>query len=368
MADGPNANAPSRDSATEGLSQLAARILNQMAISAWLPAAALVLMLAFLTQLGVALDSEDVHGWFEIAAAAFGELGSMQAGSFFLLAGAVVVLTMLTQAFTFESIRLLEGYWGTRGPFRWLALLMCKWHRHRVNNLTDRFVDLSRAAWDSADQAVRDEEHDNPEFTDDMLMSLRRTVRQCGEPPELSEDEQEIVDAYEWQGHATPEVLRCRTIVERRLSDYPLPHRVLPTRLGNVLRHHEDAANVKAVETLVEDRFERLPFSLRVSHDEMRGRLDLYCSMTLVWALVAVIALARFTLDRLHGRWIVNEHWTAGLALAGVCALGALISYRAAVASARHYGSLLQQIARYPVVDRAESFEREDTTSAIAVE
>ena len=145
----------------------------------------------------------------------------------------------------------------------------------------------------------------------------------------------------------------------RHLLDYPLPHRVLPTRLGNVLRHHEDATNVKGIENLVEARFERLPFSLRLSHDEMRGRLDLYCSMTLVWILVGVLALVRFTLERAHGRWDVNAHWPYGLAVAAICFIGALITYRAAIASARYYGSLLQQIAKYPVADRADDAARE---------
>jgi hypothetical protein len=46
-----------------------------------------------------------------------------------------------------------------------------------------------------------------------------------------------------------------------------------------------------SVETMVQELFDDLPFSLRVEHDEQRTRLDLYCSMVFVIALTTAIAV-----------------------------------------------------------------------------
>jgi hypothetical protein len=101
------------------LSQLLARILQQLSLSAWLPSAALVLLLGFVFELGSVLDaphakgSHHAHDAGYAVGQAFGQLGRIGASGLVLMLATVVVLTMLTQAFTFESIRVLEGYWGT---------------------------------------------------------------------------------------------------------------------------------------------------------------------------------------------------------------------------------------------------------------
>src|SRR6185437_10040384 len=87
----------------ESLSQLVARILDQLSVSAWLPAAILVATLL------IAGSIRSAGGDFH---AALTSIVSMNAASLILLTGAVILATTLTQAFEFEAIRLLEGYWG----------------------------------------------------------------------------------------------------------------------------------------------------------------------------------------------------------------------------------------------------------------
>lgn len=350
----------SGSSASEGLSQLVARILNQLAISAWLPSAAMVLLLAFITQLGAALDSApagDHDSWFDAIIAAFGNLGGMSAGSFFLLAAAVIVLTMLTQAFTFEAIRLLEGYWGSLWPMRWVAHGMCAWHRWRMGGMEKRRSTMACRAWESAEGKIRAEQHAQGELTCRMISALRQVVCQQGPKISLTPDEEDRLLGYNWTRHATAEPLRLEMVAAKRLQDYPAAHHVLPTRLGNVLRRFEDDTGQQAIESLVEERFDRLPFSLQLSHDELRGRLDLYCSMTLVWLFVAAVAVARFawTDEAPYGWW-----------LAGVCVAAAWFTYRAAVASSRHYGPVLVRIAQYPMnsaISEPTTGERESDAS-----
>ena len=67
------------------------------------------------------------------------------------------------------------------------------------------------------------------------------------------------------------------------MSDYPRDaSRVMPTRLGNVLRRYEVETGADDIERFVERVYRRLPFSMQLSHDEQRARLDLYCSMVFV--------------------------------------------------------------------------------------
>src|SRR5919202_6751268 len=86
------------DKAQESLSQFQARILDQLSVSAWLPAAALVFSLLLLA---------NVHATKNVSAAV-DKITSINAATLALLVAAVVITTMLTQAFEFEAIRVLE--------------------------------------------------------------------------------------------------------------------------------------------------------------------------------------------------------------------------------------------------------------------
>lgn len=354
MGDPPRPNAVANDAASEGLSQLGARILNQLAISAWLPSAALVMLLAFVTQLGVAVENDSPTDWFDATMHAFARLGNMNAGSFFLLVAAVVVLTMLTQAFTFEAIRLLEGYWGTSRPLRAVAHAMCRHHRRRQKSMQERYAAVTKLAYVPAEVLIRTAMFGA--FTEAQFVALQRLVIGDGSDDLSDPKHRQAVRDFDWTPYAEGELLRQRINVGKQLRDYPQPHHTMPTRLGNVLRRHEALAAIHAksnqVESLVEDRFDSLPFSLRVSHDEQRGRLDLYCAMTLVFVVVGMVSAVQFILEHdndggWHG-WKIGGAWEYGVWLAFVCMVGAWFSYRAAVASARYYGLLLLQIAKYP--------------------
>lgn len=331
------------DTAAEGLSQLLARILKQLAISAWLPAAALVLLLTFVVQLGWVLDKSDPKRppeWFDAVAGAFQSMGHMEPGSFFLLLAAVIVFTMLTQAFTFDAIRVLEGYWGAFRFLEPLAGRMSRYHRWKLSRLERRLQKITDDAWEVAEPRIYQEVAETEELTRQMIKALAHKVTGKGEHVALKTKKEAAVDAYDWSLHSDPELLRRKTNLERRLTDYPMPLHVRPTRLGNVLRRWEDDTSVLPVESIVDDRYGQLPFSLRMAHDEQRGQLDLYCSMVFVWLVVGATAVARFGWSEYYKPY---TWW-----LLGVCLFGAWFTYRAAVASARYYGSLLVTIANYP--------------------
>ncbi len=106
-------------SATQTLSQFVARVLDQLSLSAWLPSAALVLLLDFTFHLGAVLDSgSQPHNPADITGVAVAGMGRIGVSGAVLLVIAVAVLTMLTQAFAFEAIRVLRGLLGYLPPGR----------------------------------------------------------------------------------------------------------------------------------------------------------------------------------------------------------------------------------------------------------
>lgn len=86
------------DSPRESLSQFTARVLDQMRLSAWLPALAAVAGVLGLGQLAANAGS---------VADALADIGAFGFAEIVLLVLAVVVVTMFSQAFEFAAVRVL---------------------------------------------------------------------------------------------------------------------------------------------------------------------------------------------------------------------------------------------------------------------
>ena len=331
---------------TETLSQFIARVLNQLSLSAWLPAAALVLLLTFVVDLGSALDAPTHAAQASSPVVrALKSIAGISIGGALLLFIAVVVLTMVTQAFSFGAIRVLEGYWGTSRTVEWFAQWRCSRHRRRCRQLRSRLRKLTREAWEGTQKKIQKENDrllrrgEQVEATPNVVAAMRAAVLQRDRQVELNADEQALFDELRgrWQEWAPAEALRRRVNVQKRLDDYPDVRRILPTKLGNVLRRHEDKTGADHVETFVQEAFDVLPPSMKAEHDEQRTRLDLYCSMVFVLGTVTAIAVARF----------VAGHLPYSIYALVIGLTGMSLMYRAAVGSARAYGGLLLILARY---------------------
>src|SRR5215217_187218 len=175
-------------------------------------------------------------------------------------------------------------------------------------------------------------------MTPNVIAAIRERALGKKNSVRLNEAEKKTLEriAPRWQQWAPAEVLRRRTNVRTRLRDYPKPSRILPTKLGNVLRRHEDDAGVTD-QTFVQQIFEGIPLLIKIEHDEQRTRLDLYCSMVFVVLVVTLVAVARFA-----------AHHLSYAVFAAAIGLSAMwLMYRDGVASARAYGSLLVVIARH---------------------
>src|SRR3954452_19887722 len=141
MTDPSDGDEPATVPGKETLSQLIARILDQLSVSAWLPAGILILFILLVGSLRAAGGN---------VGEALSKLGNLSASSLLLLFIAVILTTVMTQAFQFEAIRLLEGYWGPGPASTAIADRRCRRHLAKRNALWNRIQSINDQAFERA--------------------------------------------------------------------------------------------------------------------------------------------------------------------------------------------------------------------------
>jgi len=310
----------------EGLSQFIGKVLDQLSLSAWMPAAMLVGCGAVLLQLRS-------QGNFDLGAAVVG-LTAKPLGILVVLLFALVLAALVSQAFSFSAIRFFEGYW--KGPLVWLGIYRLL-VRHKVrqwDKLTTKLERQTKRAFETARQRMLDEEYG---------LTFVRSVEDAfhsEEPP--TTPEQQRADSFEWRRVLPPDVVSRESRLVQAQADYPLPHRMLPTKLGNILRATEDdISRGQNTQDLVLRRGDNIPARLRLHHDQFRTRLDMYCTLIFVHLGLAALTIASLVPAR---NSLVGTAVTATVFL-----LLAVASYSAAIASARGYCTTLRVIFSAPV-------------------
>lgn len=337
--DGSGSAGQSAGKKQEGFSQFITRILDQLSISAWLPAGMLVGCTAVLVQL-------HTHENLDVAQAVR-DLRDKPAGVLIILLFSLVLATMVTQAFEFEVIRLLEGYWGSRWPLKAISALRTRRHAATRARLDRRHDRIRQRAFDQARKTILDNSivPDKKRYILDIIDDevydrngshhRRRHVREA--------------EDFDWGRHASPELLRRLDAIEAAIAEFPEDHRLMPTRLGNTLRAVEDSLKISSsgdLEGMVLRNWEGMPTALRQEHDQYRTRLDLYCLLVFVFLVLAVLSAVLLN-DASHGLLARFGGAAVFLALA-------IVGYEAAIASARGYGTVLKTIdSRTAAADRA---------------
>ena len=256
----------------------------------------------------------------------------------------IIVVTMLTQAFSFEAIRVMEGYWAT---WSWFEAVGDHWTRRSVkrhDRLDQKYNHARRRAWAESRpkiemrQAELERKNRPRELSDRQIIALETLVLGGGAPDGITRVDVESVVGWDWEKYASPQARRRQLNAELKRDDFPedMGH-VMPTRLGCVLRRYEDAMGRDEVEGFVDEHFDALPFSMQLTHDEQRARLELYCAMVFVLLFAGAIGIARFGF----------AHYPWQLATAVLTVAGCRLVYRAGIASARYYGKTLVSIADY---------------------
>lgn len=316
------------DSSSLGLSQVLGKILQQLSISAWVPAAMLVGNGAVLLQLHADADYN--------FAGAVKELAGKPLGTIIILAFSLILATVVTQAFEFEVIRFLEGYFDSANG---LIQSVLAWRIRRHESKRDRLKRILEIANTNARKQAVERMKKYPAFDSEVLAYLAEN------PPKASKSFNEVLaekaGKYDWRRYAPPAAGYRIDSTNARFSSYPAENRVLPTRLGNVLRAVEDEIKLGENENLegyVVRHHNQLPAALQSQHKDYRTRLDMYCSLTLAFSMLIVVSIA--TLNNVSPLW--------GMAIAVIAyALMACLSYQAAIASARSYGLILREIPQY---------------------
>jgi hypothetical protein len=317
--------APEPAQTTPGISELIGRVLDQLQVSAWLPAVMLVGIGALLVQ---------VHSQQHLdVGAAVVNLTKQPLGILIVLLFALILATMITQAFGFGAIRFLEGYWGTSRLAIAVAKIRIAAHVKRRAKLESTRLQLSEDAFDKArKQMLREKvKREVIDILEDIV--YRRSL------DDYTADKRRKATRRGWRRSADPADLRKLDTINKRRKSYPEPHRILPTRLGNTLRAIEDnltEADRDNIQGFVMRHYDKIHPRLLTRHTEHRTRLDMYCTLVFVFALLVpadIILLWKF------GPW-----HSPALGGALLLVLLAYVSYRAALASADGYGTALLEI------------------------
>lgn len=298
--------APSAASAVETMSDRvppASSVLGGLAqvgkyfqVVSIVPAAVVVVPIFTLLSAGAPGQSPDWEG-------VSGAVGGLDLGDATVLGLAVLLVGMALHPFQFAMTQLLEGYWGPSRPGRAAAASRARVHLH-----------LRRCYAASA------------EFGKEKVAAAVIVARQPRRYSEVSRLEAEALTlAIHQQAWAAA------------ADRYPpQPHRTMPTRLGNVLRRHEDLAGepygLDAL-AVVPHLIDVAPAHQAAYIEDARTELDLAVRFVASWSLLAV---ASFSLLWPYGTWLAVPLIAYGLAW---------LSYRGAVHAAEEYGSALLVLA-----------------------
>lgn len=337
-SSGEEKETAAKDSSRQGvsLSEVVGRILEQLSVSAWLPATTLVGALAvcleFRSQGSLSLPS------------AMGALSRNAGGTLVLLVAAIIIITVVTQAFEFETIRFLEGYWGGGPIWTRLTAARVRHYRSQLKGLRDACKAAERQAFRSAAKRLR------KTGIPAQDIEILRLLTKKGSAPGFADDDVARARRTKWQSVADPTLLRHWEALRRRTAEFPKEHRLLPTRLGNTLRAYEDRVVLSDggdLQGFVMRNYASISNRLLNQYVDFRTRLDMYCSLTLVFPVLALISGALL--------WGLGPAapLTTVAATVGFASLSA-VSYSAAVASARGLGSVLVAIGT-EVADRRKS-------------
>ncbi len=229
------------------------------------------------------------------------------AGLSFLLLAALAVAFLL-QPLQFATVQLLEGYWGVSSLGHNARVVRIRRNVERRQALDQRHLDTARTIeFDRAGTPI----------------VIRRDIID-----DDALDKAVVLDE-----------------IDRLLQRYPFPHRTMPTRLGNVLRAHEDRAGspwgLDVMTALPRMALVAPPAHLAYLQDR-RNEMDTAVRFVIIWAIATAATLAALW----PGGW-----WTL---TAGVPWTLTVLSYLGAVGSADHYGealSLIIDLNRPPFYD-----------------
>jgi hypothetical protein len=265
------------------------------------------------------------------------ELTSKPLGTLIVLLFSLLLATIITQAFEFEMIRFLEGYYDSTHKIIQAGLAFrIRRHEAKRRRLQFKHQQAERAGFMKArDKMLAVEgayDRNALDIIEDRLH--QRASRKVTPAVERT------IAQIDWRAHLPSQTRYKMECIRAKLDSYPVSNRVLPTRLGNVLRASEDKLPLARGENLqgfVMRHYDDLPPALKAEHKEFRTRLDMYCCLVLVFTALALLGIALLA--------DAAPPWGVALFAGAYCAMS-YVCYEAAIASARGYGGALLEIGQ----------------------
>lgn len=313
---------PAKESAPSTPTALVMRVLAQFSLNAWLPAFLLAVSLTVLLNLK-RIESTDVL-------TAVHEMVQSRVETLTLLVLLLVLSALLLEAFASPMMRLIEGYWGHRGPLRIVQRVLIQHQVRRRINLEKELDQMEREMFESArDRMLKDGvPRESVDREEDVLMGLNKHTYPDFDDPYLHLD---------WHNWCDPWDLGTWDSLRVRYWEFPTTNRLLATRMGNILRAAEDSLSLehdlRDTVTVSQGSAPEMRDLLNRSHD----RMEVYVALIFVSAGLTVATPS-----------IMGTTWNAApIALvaittffAGLC----IASYSAALTSTRTYCIALQNI------------------------
>lgn len=332
---GSDADASAAAVPPDGLSAFVARVLDQLSLSAWFPAALFTVSLAILLQFRRQGSDNLPHAVRVLTADPVRVL--------VLVIPLLVIATVVTQAFSFEAIRTLEGYWHRRGFASFARTLMIRKQVRRRNSIAKRLRKAYEKAFAAAKRRMVDQH-----IPDHIITALQAQVLKNIDMPTLTDTESSEFIRTDWRSWCDPWLLAR---IDHLLNDadaYPVTSRTLPTKLGNLIRATEDQLQNTGddVQGFALRRYSTAPPLVQMQHNQFRNRLEMYC--VLVFVSLSLSALTPVTLLG-HGISATVIALVSG-SFAALC--GA--SYLAALASAGGYCAALKVMDETPALSKGQ--------------
>lgn len=319
-----------------GFAAFIVRILEQLSLSAWLPAgllaASVTLLVSFRQNTSVNL------------ALAVSRIVENQWGFLLIAIPLLLVATTITQAFSFIAIRVLEGYWHGRGLVAVYRSLLIRRHIKRQVALVSRREKAIERAFGLARPKMLSAGWSRLVVMNFEQVALGIDPKATGERQIkdecLSEQDKKILEHASWRTFCDPWKLARIDSIGSELLRYPDPLRTLPTKLGNVLRSTEDTLETTGgdLQGFVMRNKHLLPTRLQHDHDHYRTRLDMYALFVFIGAFLALL-----TPLMLVGK--VADGWAIAIT-SGIFAALCIAGYYAAIASADAYCGILKELDR----------------------
>jgi hypothetical protein len=318
----------------DGVSALANRVLNLITLNTWLPATLFTLSAAVLLQFRSAGSAN--------LPAAVRPLITDPIRAMVLIIPPLVFAAVVMQAFSFEAIRALEGYWRRRGLASLARTLMIRRHVHRKEAIIRHRQRASRKAFYAAKPRML-----KNGIPSSIVTAMEAQVLGIRAPSLTAEDGKRFAK-MNWRSLCDAWRLAGIDHLLAEEKAYPTTSRVLPTKLGNVIRATEDRLHDTGgdLEGFALRRHGVVSRRVQAQHDRFRSRLGMFCTLALV-----SVWLVALTPAMLLGTGIDIATIAA---ISGSFAVLGAVSYFAALASAKGYCVTLRQMDKASrTVDKA---------------